>query len=100
MFSLDEILERRKDEYGDSSDENEDEVSSIADSVRSNTSIRSVQSKKSVSALVSKMKEQIKAMEPIYEEPVQVTHTDDDGRRLAETKNLNKLPFKNRNPAL
>lgn len=32
--------------------------------------------------------------------PVTITHKEDDGARLAETKSLNKLPFKNRNPAL
>jgi len=95
-MTLDEIFQNRNDECGN----DEDDISSIAESVRSNTSIRSIHSKKSMTALVSKMKEQIEAMEPIYEEPVQVTHTDDDGRRLAETKSLNKLPFKNRNPAL
>mmetsp|Transcript_42951 Transcript_42951/g.52165 ORF Transcript_42951/g.52165 Transcript_42951/m.52165 type:complete len:85 (-) Transcript_42951:135-389(-) len=32
--------------------------------------------------------------------PVIYKHCEDDGARLAETKSLNKLPFKNRNPAL
>ncbi len=32
--------------------------------------------------------------------PVSIIHTEDQGARLAETKSLNKLPFKNRNPAL
>ena len=32
--------------------------------------------------------------------PIVVNHKDDDGARIAETKNMNKLPFKNRNPAV
>ena len=32
--------------------------------------------------------------------PITITHTEDNGARLKETKSLNKLPFKNRNPAL
>ena len=32
--------------------------------------------------------------------PLTIIHKEDDGARLAETKSLNKLPFKNRNPAL
>ena len=32
--------------------------------------------------------------------PIVVNHRDDDGARIAETKNLNKLPYKNRNPAI
>jgi hypothetical protein len=32
--------------------------------------------------------------------PFTITHKEDDGERLKQTKSLNKLPFKNRNPAL
>ena len=32
--------------------------------------------------------------------PKTVIHIEDDGARLAEKKSLNKLPFKNRNPAV
>lgn len=32
--------------------------------------------------------------------PRTITHTEDNGARLAETKSLNKLPFMNRNPAI
>ena len=32
--------------------------------------------------------------------PLTIVHKEDDGARLAETKSFNKLPFKNRNPAL
>lgn len=32
--------------------------------------------------------------------PIVITHTDDDGARMAEKKSVNKLAFKHRNPAL
>ena len=78
-----------------------DDDLSIVDSVRSDHSIRSIHSQKSINALIARAKEKLNiAMEPILEEPVLSTLVEDDGRRIAETKSLNKLPFKNRNPAL
>lgn len=74
---------------------------SIADTIRSDHSIRSIHSQKSMSTLIFKAKEKLNVvMEPVLEEPVFASLVEDGGRRLAETKSLNKLPFKNRNPAL
>ena len=72
----------------------------------SEASIRSIHSKKSLAALVTKARERIPEMDPIDEEekavppPVLSTVTDDDGARMRETRALNKLPFQKRNPAL
>ncbi|KAL7537650.1 hypothetical protein ACHAXR_008001 [Thalassiosira sp. AJA248-18] len=85
-----------------------DDTKSIANSVMSESSIGSIHSKKSLTALVSKARErQISDMAPIEEEgekamppPVLSTVTDDNGARMAEKKSINKLAFKNRNPAL
>lgn len=84
----------------------DEDIQSLAESVRSNSSdLRSIHSKKSMEALVTKSKEKLNKLESIMESevkcsPVIITHQDDDGARIAETKSLNKLPFKNRNPAL
>ena len=93
----------------------EDDIQSIAATVRSecNGSVSSIHSRKSMQMLISKscdrlMKEHDErdcALEPVEEDggmrpPVTITHTEDDGARIAATKSLNKLPFKNRNPAL
>ncbi|KAL7549842.1 hypothetical protein ACHAWF_013102 [Thalassiosira exigua] len=84
-----------------------DDSMSIANSVMSETSIRSIHSKKSLAVLVTKARERISEMGPIEEEeekavspPVLSTVTDDNGARMKETRALNKLAFKNRNPAL
>lgn len=90
-------------------EEDADDAKSIADSVMSQSTIGSIHSKKSLTALVSKAKERMSEMTPIDEEdgeekamppPVLSTVTDDDGARMAEKKSINKLAFKNRNPAL
>ena len=87
----------------------EDDIQSIAESVRSSSSdLRSIHSQKSIEVLVVKAKEtmsQNQYLDSIRESevkqtPVIITHQDDDGARIAETKSLSKLPFKNRNPAL
>ena len=107
----------------------DDEIQSIAATVRSrgDTSISSIHSRKSMHMLVSKSKDRLESssrsnktatkqhttpLEIIDEgnvcngremrkiTPKTVVHVEDDGARLAETKSLNKLPFKNRNPAL
>ena len=86
-----------------------DDNKSIANSVMSaESSIGSIHSKKSLTALVTKARERLSNMDAIEEEesekavppPVCSTVTDDDGARMAETRALNKLAFKNRNPAL
>ena len=96
-----------------------DDLQSIADTIRSNgsASVSTIHSRKSLQMLVSKAKERLSHLERkktlaiIIEDkatgaeigmrpPVTITHKEDDGARLAETKSLNKLPFKNRNPAL
>lgn len=80
-----------------------DDVRSIAESLRHEVNdIGSIHSQRSIHALVSKSKADLrfcggeKSMDP----PKIITHVEDDGTRIAETKSLNKLPFKNRNPAL
>ena len=100
-------------EYNIEDKEDYDDVRSIAESIRSEVcGIRSVHSHKSIQALVEKSKEKLctgkdELMRPIQEEeektmnpPKIVTIIEDNGQRIAETKSLNKLPFKNRNPAL
>jgi len=83
-----------------------DDDISIAESIRSTSSTYSIHSQKSLKILVEKAKERIEKLKQIPEmdlniaPPILVTHTDDDGARLAETKSLNKLPFKNRNPSI
>ena len=75
----------------------------------SQSTIGSIHSKKSLTALVSKARERIAEMTPIEEDdgkdeaikpPVLRTVTDDNGARLAEKKSINKLAFTKRNPAL
>jgi hypothetical protein len=97
--------------------EKDDDMRSIANSLRScsNDSLSSIHSRKSIQVLISKAKERISNtsnLPKINEEtpsygaevslnyPLTITHSEDDGARLRETKSLNKLPFKNRNPAL
>jgi len=73
------------------------------------SSIGSIHSKKSLTALVSKARERMSEMNPIIEEdekeqaispPVVSTVTDDEGARRKEMKSINKLAFTKRNPAL
>ncbi|KAL3767145.1 hypothetical protein ACHAW5_003164 [Stephanodiscus triporus] len=91
-----------------------DDTESIAISVMSESTVSSIHSKKSIKALVSKAKERILETPTIEEEdeereeekekavppPVLSTVTDDNGARMAEKRSINKLAFKNRNPAL
>eukprot|EP00804_Cyclotella_cryptica_P002660 CCRYP_009587-RA/>CCRYP_009587-RA protein AED:0.08 eAED:0.08 QI:2055/1/1/1/0.66/0.75/4/453/327 len=87
-----------------------DDTCSISESVMSTDStIKSIHSRKSLAALISKAKSQISSqLTPIGEDehetalpqPILITHTDDDGARMAEKKSINKLAFKNRNPAI
>lgn len=90
-------------------DDGADDTKSIANSVMTaDSSIGSIHSKKSLTTLVTKARERMSNMDAIEEEsaekavppPVCSTVTDDNGARMAETKALNKLAFKNRNPAL
>jgi len=88
----------------------EDDIQSIAESCRSTSSVmRSIHSQKSMKAIVSKCRERMikkdieNKVEPLPEFkvfPIVITHQEDNGARIAETKSLSKLPFKNRNPAL
>ena len=87
-------------------EDDDDDARSIANSVMSESSIGSIHSKKSLTALVSKARERME-MDPIEEEaetaippPVLSTVADDNGARMAEKKSIQNLPFKNRNPAL
>ncbi len=106
------IEEPNSSDYNIEDQEDYDDVRSIAESVRSEVcGIRSVHSHKSIQALVEKSKEKLRIgkdalVRTIQEEektmdpPKIVTIIEDNGQRIAETKSLNKLPFKNRNPAL
>lgn len=93
----------------DDEHDTQDDTKSIANSVMSQSTIGSIHSKKSLTALVSKARERIAEMTPIEEDdgkdeaikpPVLRTVTDDNGARLAEKKSINKLAFTKRNPAL
>ena len=107
------------DEYEDT--RQKDEIQTIAESIRNSceASIGPIHSQKSMQMMVSKAHDRIQhsndAMNrnlPIIAEwentcgernmnpPATITHSEDNGARLAGTKSLNKLPFKNRNPAL
>jgi phosphatidate phosphatase APP1 len=84
-----------------------DETKSIANSVMSESSIKSIHSKKSLSELISKARGRMMVMATIEEEgedaispPVVSTVTDDNGARMAEKKSIHKLAFKNRNPSI
>ncbi|KAL3810508.1 hypothetical protein ACHAXA_005650 [Cyclostephanos tholiformis] len=92
-----------------------DDTESIATNVMSESNVGSVHSKKSLKALVSKAKgrmlgitieddgdeeENNQEREIAVPPPVLSTVTDDNGARMAEKKSINKLAFKNRNPAL
>jgi hypothetical protein len=92
-----------------------DDTESIATSMMSESAVSSVHSKKSIKALVSKTKgrmlemtieeggeieEEEQEREKAIPPPVLSTVTDDNGARIAEKTSINKLAFKNRNPAL
>ena len=83
-----------------------DDTQSIAISVMSTDStIKTIHSRKSMAALVTDAKRRmITELNPIEEiamtPPICVTHKDDDGARMAEKKSVNKLAFTRRNPAL
>ena len=92
----------------------EDEIQSIATTILNNDenkALSSIHSTKSIKMLVKQSCNSMSApLNAIVEEapvgeinispPMTIVHTQDDGARLRETKSLNKLPFKNRNPAL
>ena len=94
----------------------EDDIQSIANTILNNesNSFSSIHSSKSIKMLVKQSCDSLSVplnviaeeenREPMGEikmnPPITIIHTQDDGARLRETKSLNKLPFKNRNPAL
>ena len=90
----------------------DDDIRSVAESVRSEGSVSCIHSQRSMEALVTKSRKRIagegRGLSAIQESPAEIsmeppkliTHIEDNGARLSETKSLNKLPFKNRNPAL
>lgn len=89
-----------------------DDTITIACSVMSTEStIKSIHSRKSTAALVSRAKERMALQtqlshieegekEAAMPPPISITIQDDEGARMRETKSLNKLAFQNRNPAL
>jgi hypothetical protein len=108
---------QQNNEKVDAEEEEVIDTKTIATSVMSESTIGSIHSKKSLTALVSKVKERASnniIMPTINEDeiegelskekavptPVISTVTDDNGARMAEKKSINKLAFKNRNPAL
>ncbi|KAL7499333.1 hypothetical protein ACHAWT_010008 [Skeletonema menzelii] len=87
----------------DANDDELDDVKSIANTVMSESTIRSVHSRKSLAVLVTRARERIIGMmDPIEEgkmpQPNQSTITDDDGQK--KKIDVYKLPFQNRNPAV
>eukprot|EP00574_Skeletonema_japonicum_P000297 CAMPEP_0201739226 /NCGR_PEP_ID=MMETSP0593-20130828/45668_1 /ASSEMBLY_ACC=CAM_ASM_000672 /TAXON_ID=267983 /ORGANISM="Skeletonema japonicum, Strain CCMP2506" /LENGTH=338 /DNA_ID=CAMNT_0048233481 /DNA_START=101 /DNA_END=1117 /DNA_ORIENTATION=+ len=87
----------------DASEDEPNDINSIANTVMSESTIRSVHSRKSLAVLVTKARERIIGMmDPIEEgkmpQPNQSTITDDDGKK--KKIDVYKLPFQNRNPAV
>lgn len=87
----------------DPNEDESDELQSIANTVMSESTIRSIHSRKSLSVLVTRAREKIIGMmDPIEEgkmpPPNQSTITDDDGQK--KKIDVYKLPFQNRNPAV
>jgi len=88
----------------------DDDVESVAASMLSTDStIKSIHSRKSITALVSDAKKRMSQQLNLIEEgepeiamtpPLSITHTDDDGARMAEKQSIHKLAFQHRNPAL
>ena len=80
-----------------------DDTKSIANTVMSKSTIRSVHSRKSLAVLVTRAKERIVGMMDSIEEgkmpqPNQSTISDDNGQK--KKIDVYKLPFQNRNPAV
>lgn len=87
----------------DANEDGPDDLKSIADTVMSESTIRSIHSRKSLAVLVTKARERIIGMMDSIEEgnmpqPNQSTITDDDGQK--KKIDVYKLPFQNRNPAV
>ena len=87
----------------DANEDESDDVNSIANTVMSESTIRSVHSRKSLAVLVTRARERIIGMmDPIEEgempQPNQSTITNDDGQK--KKIDVYKLPFQNRNPAV
>jgi len=79
----------------------DDDVKSIAETVMTESTIRSIHSRKSLTTLVNKARERIIGMDTIEEgitpQP-KSTIINNDGQR--KKIDVNKLPFMNRNPAI
>ena len=119
---IDDILStdnnQQNNEKADTEEEEVIDTKSITTSVMSESTIGLIHSKKSLTALVSKVKErasnngfmptinedEMEGGEVVKEKavptPVISTVTDVNGARMAENRSINKLAFKNRNPAL
>jgi len=87
----------------DANEDESDDLNSIANTVMSESTIRSVHSRKSLAVLVTRARERIIGMmDPIEEgkmpQPNQSTITNDDGQK--KKIDVYKLPFQNRNPAV
>ncbi|KAL7442992.1 hypothetical protein ACHAXH_008874 [Discostella pseudostelligera] len=96
-------VEKVDEDDGDAADD----TKSKANSVMSESSIKSIHSKKSLTELISKARGRMMVMATIEEEgedailpPVVSTVTDDNGARMAEKKSIHKLAFKNRHPSV
>ena len=81
------------------------DVKSITETVMSESTICSIHSRKSLTALVTRTRERIIGMlDPIDEgptpQPNQSTITNDDGQRKKKKIDVHKLPFLKRNPAV
>lgn len=85
----------------------EDYIRSITQDVlnKGGDDVTSIHSCKSIQMLVKRASGRLESPKNLSLEisltpPLTITHREDDGARLAETKSLSKLPFKNRNPAI
>ena len=80
----------------------DDDVKSIADTVMTESTIRSIHSRKSLTTLVNKARERLIGMDTIEEgitpQPNLSIIINNDGQR--KKIDVNKLPFMNRNPAI
>jgi PAS domain-containing protein len=73
----------------------DDDVKSIAETVMTESTIRSIHSRKSLTTLVNKARERMSTIEEGIPQPIIINN---DGQR--KKIDVNKLPFMNRNPAI
>jgi hypothetical protein len=95
-----ERINALQEKYGVQEEKDEDdETRSVAQSLLSeNKDLGNIHSRKSIAALATARK--AISEEPSLAPPKVVTHTDDDGTRIANKTTIQNLPYMHRNPAL